>query len=203
MVDVNKLKSANELKGIITRFLTPKEINELAFNRSIPHYELTNPLTGKTSAWFIREEVEAWLKNYFIKYDFKLMPELVLVNFAKDDYQIYPSDNVPAALSFVKPLYKLPIKNLNTPPGVYFLCNKTDVVYVGMAANVGSRIIEHKRENKKEFENVYFITCHLDQLSRVEAACIKHFKPRYNIALNECKLTSQDIDVLEKIIMRP
>lgn len=203
MVELNKLRSANELKGSVTRYLTPKQINELATNRSIPHYELINPLTGMTSAWFIREEVEGWLINYFVKYDFKLMPEIILVNFAEDDYKIHPTDIVPAALSFVKPLYKLPIKNLNTPPGVYFLCHQNEIVYVGMAANIGSRFLKHKGENKKEFDSVYFICCHLDQLSKIEAACIKHFKPKYNIALSECILTTQDKDILEKIIMIP
>jgi hypothetical protein len=202
MVDVNKLRKANELKGKITQFLNPQQIEQLAINRAIPHYELTNPLTGKTSAWFLQDEVYEWLKTYFVKYDFTLLPELIFVNFNESGYQIYPTDKVPPELSMVKPLYKLPMANLNTPPGVYFLCNEGKIIYIGKAVNVGSRLLEHKRNPEKVFDIVFFISCHLDQLLRIECACIKFFKPLLNITYAQTPMTQMDYDILDKILIR-
>lgn len=200
MVEVNKLKQASEIKGKLARFLTAKEIEQLAANHSIPHYELTNPLTGKKSFWFIQDEVHEWLKDYFVKYDFRFTPELVFVNFNEASYQIFPTDEVPPALGSVESLYKLPIKNLNTPPGIYFLCNGKEIVYIGKAVNIGHRILEHKRGMKKEFTNVFFICCHLDQMLRIEAACIKFFKPTLNITHANSDPTDEDNNILEKIL---
>lgn len=199
MIEINKLKQASEIKGKLTQFITAKEIEQLAINHSIPHYELINPLTGKKSFWFIQDEVHEWLKDYFVKYDFRFTPELVFVNFNEVSYQIFPTDEVPPALGSIKSLYKLPEKNLNTPPGIYFLCKGNEIVYVGKAVNIGHRIIEHKRT--KEFTNVYFICCHLDQMLRIEAACIKFFKPTLNVTHANSDPTDADKDILEKILM--
>lgn len=200
MVEINKLRQAHDLKGKICEFLKPDEINQLAVNHSIPHYELINPLTGKKSYWFIPDEITEWVKDYFVKHDFRFTPELVFVNFDDIGYRITPTDNVPVELSMLNSLYKLPFSNLHTPPGIYFLCNEGQIVYIGKAGNIGSRILAHKRNPDKIFDSVYFICCHLDQLLRIEAACIKNFRPSLNITYAETALTEEDKDILEKIL---
>lgn len=200
MIEVNKLRQAHELKGKICEFLKPDQINQLALNRAIPHYELTNPLTGNKSYWFIQDEIIEWVKDYFVRHDFRFTPELIFINFEDDGYKISPTDNVPVELSMLTSLYKLPLRNLHTPPGIYFLCNEGQVVYIGKAVDIGSRIMDHKRNPDKIFDSVYFICCHLDQLTRIEAACIKNFRPPLNITFAGTPLTENDKDILEKFL---
>ena len=146
MIELSKLRSASELKGAITKVLTPNQILELASKKIIPHYVLTNPITGENSTWFTAWETDEWFKGYFVKFDGIHRTEITIVNFDHFGFRISPADIIPPELCLLKSLHKLPPIKMNTPPGIYFLCKASELKYIGKANNIVDRIREHKRE---------------------------------------------------------
>lgn len=61
--------------------------------------------------------------------------------------------------------------------GVYFLLDGDEVVYVGQAANVYSRIGQH---TNKRFDRYAFVPCSVDALDRLESLYIHCLRPRMN-----------------------
>lgn len=181
-MDINKLKTASELKSKLGKFLTTPQLIDLANRKIVPHYILTNPFSGEESVWFISSEVDAWIRRYIREVNVIPQTELIFINYNTNECKIESHDIVPDELSMIKNLCKLPKVKINTPPGIYFLCNNKKIVYIGKAINVGDRIAEHVRERMKKFDSVYFVCCHIDQLTSIETACIKFFKPQYNVA---------------------
>lgn len=61
--------------------------------------------------------------------------------------------------------------------GVYFLLDGDEVVYVGQAVNVYSRIGQH---TGKRFDRYAFVPCAVDALDRLESLYIHCLRPRLN-----------------------
>lgn len=61
--------------------------------------------------------------------------------------------------------------------GVYFLLEGNEVVYVGQAVNVYSRIGQH---TDKRFDRYAFVPCAVDSLDRLESLYIHCLRPRLN-----------------------
>ncbi|MEN6540846.1 MAG: GIY-YIG nuclease family protein [Mizugakiibacter sp.] len=61
--------------------------------------------------------------------------------------------------------------------GVYFLLDGDEVVYVGQAVNVYSRIGQH---TDKRFDRYAFVPCAVDVLDRLESLYIHCLRPRLN-----------------------
>lgn len=61
--------------------------------------------------------------------------------------------------------------------GVYFLLDGDDVVYVGQAVDVYSRIGQHK---DKRFDRYAFVPCPVDALDMLESLYIHCLRPRLN-----------------------
>jgi len=61
--------------------------------------------------------------------------------------------------------------------GVYFLVNGNEVVYVGQAVNVYSRIERHP---DKQFDRYAFVPCAVEMLDRLESLYIHYLRPRLN-----------------------
>ena len=61
--------------------------------------------------------------------------------------------------------------------GVYFLLDGDEVVYVGQAVNVYSRIAQH---TNKRFDRYAFVPCAVDALDRIESLYIHCLRPRLN-----------------------
>jgi len=61
--------------------------------------------------------------------------------------------------------------------GVYFLLDGSEVVYVGQAVNVYSRIGQH---TGKRFDRYAFVPCPVDALDRLESLYIHCLRPRLN-----------------------
>lgn len=201
---INKLRQAKDITGGITKYLSPAQFIELAKNHSIPHYILTNPITKEETILFFQQDVYDWFEEYQVKkINFRFVPELVFLKFDSIGYSIQPTDIIPPQLSLLKYLYKLPIANLHTPPGIYFLCLENQIVYVGKAVDIRNRVMGHKNEMVKQFDSVYFICAHIDQLLRIEEACIKFFNPPYNSVYANSELNEANYNVLNKILIRP
>lgn len=181
MLDINRLRSAKELKGKIKELFTDQQLEELARNYGLPHYVLTNPIEGKDYIYFIQQDINEWIaENCIKKNECKIEQTLRFLHFNADEHRATCSDAVPPQLSRIRSLFKLPIDVLSTPPGIYFLCEDEEIVYVGQALNVARRIGEHMTEEKRSFNQVYFIPCLVNNLLEFESALIRWFRPRYN-----------------------
>jgi hypothetical protein len=64
--------------------------------------------------------------------------------------------------------------------GVYFLCLKGKVVYVGKSRNVVVRIHAHLDDRRKRFDSAYYILLPSCQTDEAERTFISHFKPVLN-----------------------
>lgn len=76
----------------------------------------------------------------------------------------------------------------HTGPGVYFLLNMDEIVYVGKSVDVARRLEEHWKmeenpKTAKDWNRYFVIRCEPEDLSRLEAYYILRFRPRYNIAV--------------------
>jgi hypothetical protein len=199
-MEISRLKKAEELKPKYGKFLSTSQFLELASKKIVPHYILINPLTGEESIWFQSSEVDAWFRRYFRSINEMPQSELIFLNFKTNEYRIEPHDKIPDELCMIKNLCKLPMVRINTPPGVYFLCQERDIVYIGKAVNIADRIVEHKKEAVKKFDSVYFICCHSDQLTQIETACIRFFKPAYNISAVKGNINEAEQNIITKFL---
>ena len=85
--------------------------------------------------------------------------------------------------------------------GVYALCKRDVVIYVGKSKSLYQRIYAHRnlanRSAKGQrppswwpaslkgivFDRVFVRPCHVDELDRLEAEMIDKYKPKYNVSL--------------------
>jgi len=71
-------------------------------------------------------------------------------------------------------------------PGVYFLLQGEEVVYVGMSeSSCLERVITHRHDSGKEFDRYYIHSLTLEEwdLDELESHLIFQLQPRYNSAL--------------------
>jgi hypothetical protein len=66
-------------------------------------------------------------------------------------------------------------------PGVYFLLQGEEVIYVGQSADIPSRVLSHRRT--KDFDRYATMPIPRDWLSEVEAEYILHYQPELNRSL--------------------
>lgn len=87
-------------------------------------------------------------------------------------------------------------------PHIYFLTRNNEVVYVGQSERpIGSRILDHARENKKEFDCAYALRVEeKDSLSIVEGFFINKLSPVYNKVL-PCTAEVCGYSELEKVLV--
>lgn len=63
---------------------------------------------------------------------------------------------------------------------VYFLYHRGEVVYVGQSRTLKHRIDEHLTAGAKVFDEVAFIKCPFNHLSKIENHYIRFLAPKYN-----------------------
>ena len=83
--------------------------------------------------------------------------------------------------------------------GVYALCKRGVVIYVGKSKSLYARIYTHKHFANRgakgkpvpswlpikglQFDEVFIRRCHIDQLDALESKMINLYKPKYNMSL--------------------
>lgn len=83
--------------------------------------------------------------------------------------------------------------------GIYVLCRRGIVIYVGKSKSLYARIYTHKHFANRgakgkpvpsylpvkgmQFDQVFIRYCHVDQLDALEAEAINRYKPHYNTNL--------------------
>jgi hypothetical protein len=189
-IEIGKLKSAQDIKGKVKEFITDQQLLELADNFEIPHYIVKNPITGQKGTYFLQDEVQQWfVENCISRNTIKVEQTLQIFNFSSSGEVRRAGEDIPPSLSDIKNLYRLPLENLSTPPGIYFLCQDMEIVYIGQSIDVAYRVVTHLSEATKVFNRVFFIPCHRSNLLAFEKKLIIHFKPKYNsegFKNNEC-----------------
>lgn len=65
-------------------------------------------------------------------------------------------------------------------PAIYFLFNRSEVVYVGQSNRLSRRIDQHIQDGVKTFDAVAYIPCKVNQLASLEAKFIRDLAPKYN-----------------------
>lgn len=68
--------------------------------------------------------------------------------------------------------------------GIYLLWSGRELVYVGMSTrNIRGRVAAHMLDSSKVFDFVSYCVMPCEEVRGEEAAIIRAFRPRYNIAL--------------------
>jgi len=86
-----------------------------------------------------------------------------------------PGIRRPARLSFSVS----DVEALNAP-GVYFLYDGDNLVYVGQSRHIPSRISQHLRKKELSFSRVEVLSAPVENLRDLEAECIARYLPRDN-----------------------
>jgi hypothetical protein len=192
MIDASKLKQIQDCKGRLKEIVGDEGVLQLAKDGICPHYIITNPITKEESIWFLPSELNAWFQDNFISYnEGNFVQNYTFIHFNKEERKA--TGQIPAELSKIKELYHLPVEHINTPPGIYFLCKKGEIKYIGQAINIGSRVVTHITEGLKDFDSVFFIICPVNRLTELESSLIRHFQPELN---KTCKVNPNQRDIM-------
>lgn len=177
-----------------------EELNEMALQGMCPHYIIKNPLKNTEGIYFIQSELYDWINDNLLKQKrYNIEQKLVLHYVDYEHHKIAETDVIPSELTRINGLLKLPMTMINTPPGIYFLCKDHQIVYIGKAKNVYSRILTHINEEKKDFNQVFFISCHINNLTTFERALIRYYHPPMNNDYVDGPLNERDELVLENL----
>jgi hypothetical protein len=158
--------------------ISPERLIELAEAGYAPHY-----LIDGRGPWFKIAELRRWFDRNAVQARRGLpMPtRLSLIVSAASR----PASDAPASISRLTGLRHIDPGHLLCP-GVYFLCQGDEVVYVGQSINVPGRIMFHIRESRqaagKTFDplSIFYLPVPEGELSRVESEFIGRLRPKYN-----------------------
>jgi|694.fasta_scaffold79329_2 hypothetical protein len=192
MLETNKLRKIQDCKGRLKEIVGDEGVLQLAKDGICPHYIITNPITKEESIWFIASEINEWFDKNFVNYrDGLFVQNYTFLHFNKELHKV--RGQIPEELSRIKELYHLPMENISTPPGIYFLCKNNKIQYIGQAGNVANRVITHITEGLKDFDSVYFISCSINRLTELESSLIRYFQPELN---RTCRINPSQRDVM-------
>lgn len=198
-INFKKLKLASELSQECLRFITPEELIDLAKDGICPHYELINTKTGAVTYFFISSEVRDWILETYVKYK----PSLFVprYNFIVSSETSCNNRLPPKELSSIPNLHYLSVGETYMLPGIYFLCLKEKIQYIGQSVSVVMRIGSHVLQCQKDFDSIYYINCAKNDLDNFEQALIKHYQPPLNGTLKSLKSqTDKHKDIIQNII---
>lgn len=162
---------SEKVKGAVS----PRRLVELAESQFIPHYRLDG------SVMFGAEEAKEWLNHNFVA---RVPGVNVDGGVARIINVIGPSlaaMDIPMELRAVAGfLVPMALQSIETCPfsGVYFLCAKGQVVYVGQSVNVTNRVGQHF--GNKTFDAAFFMRLPASDLDFVEGEFIRALEPKYN-----------------------
>lgn len=157
--------------------LPVERLLQLSEQRLAPHYLIDNSTYG-----YHVNHLREWVRKnlmYFVP-GMDLPIELKVVSVVT-----HVTASPPASISQLRNLRQLPI-----PPavsGVYFLCDDTDVLYVGQRINVGARTGNHNGGNgaskvdPSRIKRIYFIALPTNLLLAAEQALIRALSPEWNL----------------------
>lgn len=98
-------------------------------------------------------------------------------------------------------------RDLMESPGVYFLIKDNETVYIGQSVRPSTRLYEHYGNPSKKFDHAIVIAVERDDLSLLEGALIRKYRPPLNgstVTQNQKRNlgargdSSRDAEILEK-----
>lgn len=162
------LKTADEISEQVKGAIPAARIIELADAGYAPHYRIDGgaPL-------FLPPEIKRWMaKNLLQRRDGASLLDAMRVVVAAPPVQDMP----PKSIRNIGALRQMP--SCEYEPGVYFLCDGDDVVYVGQSVQPTARIATHV--TTKTFDRAYLLPVPPSELNEVEGAFIRVLTPRLN-----------------------
>jgi hypothetical protein len=157
--------------AVASRFYLPlPSVKELSANGFMPHYRIR----GIEEPLFELHETKEWVAENLIEHTAgeKLpSPKIVVVRDGVDSSVV---GLAPTSISSIAGLMRF---NPELFSGVYFLCLKNEVVYVGQSTAIPSRIKQH---SDKQYDRVFFLRVPSSQLLEVENRFIKALNPKLN-----------------------
>ena len=169
---LGSLKTFNELLNspgikILSKFISKKQFKKFENQDVIPCYLINGEKAYKV------KEVENWARNQLIR---KWDGIKIITNFHANNVKLEKAVDVPSEiLQHSGDLYEF---DIYTPPSVYFLIFRGEVVYVGQTVNLSSRIEHHK--TNKEFDRVLHMHIDKERLLEIERFFIEILEPKYN-----------------------
>lgn len=122
---------------------------------------------------FALGQIKKWVEeNLVTRHGGAKMPKEAIVYVGSDNLTHCP----PMAISGLAGLREL--STHHGVCGVYFLCRRGEVVYVGQSINVHARIYQH--QGIKDFDSVFYICVPPDELDNWEGAFIRLLNPQQN-----------------------
>jgi hypothetical protein len=171
-------KTPQEAAKSLGNTISPERLIELADTGYAPHY-----LIDGKGPWFKIAELREWFDRNAVQARGGLpMPtRLSLVVPAESR----PASDAPESISRLDGLHHTDPAHLRCP-GVYFLCDGGEVVYVGESVCVPARVMSHIHESRrtagKVFDpsRIFYLPVPEGELLRVESEFIGRLRPRYN-----------------------
>lgn len=176
---IDKLKKISDCKGKLKQLVGDEGVLQLAKLKICPHYILINPITNEEHIYFDPAELNEWFVENYCKYNEGGINLNYNFHYFDKDLNTAKYD-VPIELSQIKDLFELSIEQINTPPGIYFLCLDKKIQYIGKSVTISDRVISHIKENVKQFDKVFYVVCPLNELDSFETALIRYYKPPLN-----------------------
>jgi hypothetical protein len=172
-------KTPQEAAKSLGNTISAERLIELAAAGYAPHY-----LIDGGGPWFKIMELREWFDHNAVQVRGGLpMPTRLSLIVAAESR---PASDAPASISRLIGLRHIDPAHFLCP-GVYFLCQGDEVVYVGQSVNVPDRVMSHLRESRrpagKTFDplRVFYLPVPESELLRVESEFIGRLQPRYNV----------------------
>lgn len=167
----------------------------LAYDGYVPHYRV-----DKGEPQFKLTEVKRWAaKNMLNRINGRDLPEPIVV---AQKPRANPVD-LPYELQCVPNIRDM--GDFLVGSGIYFLCKKTDIRYIGQSVNITARVTQHV--GLKDFDRVLFLPWPKDDLSRIEGAFIRILRPPLNITVRGTPAApaagQNDVEVLRSLNLLP
>lgn len=177
MKDISSLVTATELSAKLKSLVSEKRLLELAESKMIPHYSIDGHIM------FPIARAKQWILNNCVVYHAgEEIGEQGLVTTINVVSPTPENTLIPVEIrgisSFLIPLALESVESVSTT-GVYFLCSRGKVVYVGQSGKcVVGRIGQHF--GKKTFDFAFFLRVPVSDLAFVEREFITALQPKYN-----------------------
>ena len=187
--DIKRLTNSKRFKGIvriepdpeypsITHFTANPTLEELHYRERDRQIDEEQQRKKELYQAWLNGENQVNTVNTVIKVDKIKKVNRLTKGWEKHYFNLQKKPaKLPKALEEIEELVEVPAMH---PPGVYFLCQENQVVYVGQSINPSARIAQHQAD--KQFNRVFMIPT--NNLDEVETMYIKKFKPKYNKAQN-------------------
>ena len=157
-------------ENISSSGIKPERLIELADSGYIPHFRIDGG-----PPMFIIGEVKKWIaENLLGRNDGRKFSDNIRIVVEAPPM----TESPPKSICNITQLQQIP--HYNYRPGIYFLCDGNDVVYVGQSVNPAARISAHISDRYKKFDRVYLLPVPQSELDDVEAMFINSLKPKLN-----------------------